>query len=111
MNNCAIDNLFSADGYTIDLTTKNKLEYQDFRQDLFENTNFTLKPLNLTEMNDKLISEFPLIIKKHVSKRSSDGPNPSDMPVVFMPKKSVTECVSKPKVEIQIFNNIFLKYF
>ena len=102
MSNCAIEKLFSPDRYTIDLTTKYKLEYQDFRQDLFENSNLSLKPFDLTEVNDKLITEFPLIIKKHVRKRSSDGSNPVDMPVVFMPQKSTTKCVSKPKVEIQI---------
>ena len=102
MSNCAIDNLFSADRYTIDLITKYKLEYQDFRQDLFENSNLSLNPFDLTEVNDKLITKFPLIIKKHVRKRSSDGSNPVDMPVVFMPQKSTTKCVSKPKVEIQI---------
>ena len=102
MNNCALDNLFKTEGYAIDLITKHELDYQDFRQDFFKNSNFMLKPLNLTEMNDKLITEFPLIIKKHVRKRSFDGSNPVDMPVVFMPQKSTTECVSKPKVEIQI---------
>ena len=75
-------------------------EYQQICQELFRDSKRNIKTLHLDKIENMLISLFPILIKKQLYKRSSEGLDSMDMPVVFMPQKSGADCVSKPKVKI-----------
>ena len=98
MNTVFSSDIENKDVYIKNWTPEYPSGYQDFWQDVFKRSNPQLKQLNMDAIENKWINLFPLIVKKSFRKRASEGSNSVDMPVVFMPQKSVTDCVSKPKV-------------
>ena len=98
MTNCIPNGIFESSSKIPKFNPKFHLEYYEFWEDVLKDSRADMKPLQLTEIENILINVFPIIINKKFHKRSSEGLISADMPVVFMPQKSATDCVSKPKV-------------
>ena len=74
------------------------LAYEEFWQDILNGSKVEPIYLNSQKLEERFTDVFSLTTAKSVNKRSSENTNKMDMPVVFMPQKSSTECVAKPKV-------------
>ena len=84
--------------FPIKWTYKNRLAYEEFWKDILNSSKLGPIYLNSQNEEDRWIDMFSLTTMKSVKKRSSENTNAMDMPVVFMPQKSSTDCVAKPKV-------------
>ena len=83
---------------SIEWNTKYQLAYEDFWNDVVNSSNFKSRYICTSFPVKKWTNIFPLYLKKSFVKRSTDDENSLDMPVVFIPEKSTTKCVAKPKV-------------
>ena len=99
MSYCQSCDIFDDFSQASNFNAKFLSEYHQISQELFRDSKNNIKTLHLDEFEDMLIRLFPILIKKRIHKRSSEGFNSVDMPVVFMPQKSGADCVSKPKVK------------
>ena len=99
MSYCQSSDIFDDFSQASNFNAKFLSEYHQISQELFRDSKNNIKTLHLDEFEDMLIRLFPILIKKRIHKRSSEGFNSVDMPVVFMPQKSGADCVSKPKVK------------
>ena len=108
MSHCRSSDIFDDFSRGSYFNSKFHSEYQQIWQELLRDSKSNIKTLHLDEVENMIISQFPVLIKQQFHKRSSEGLNSVDMPVVFMPQKSGADCVSKPKVEIvyPIFNSV-----
>ena len=102
MSHCLPSDIFDDFSPSIKFNSKFHSEYQEIWQELLRDSKNYIKTLHLDEIENMLINQFPVLIKKRFNKRSSEGLNSVDMPVVFMPQKSGADCVSKPKVKLYI---------
>ena len=100
MNHCLSSDVFDDFSQGSYFNSTFHSEYHQIWQEVFKDSKRNKKTLHLDEIENMLIRLFPILIKKQLYKRSSEGLDSMDMPVVFMPQKSGADCVSKPKVKI-----------
>ena len=98
MTDCIPIAMFDKTIFPIKWNYKNRLAYEEFWQDILNSSQIEPIHLNSQKVEDRWTDMFSLTTMKSVNKRSSEGTNSMDMPVVFMPQKSSTECVAKSKV-------------
>ena len=85
---------------------KDQLAYQEFWKDVLYNTTLEVPNIGSQFLENGRTALFPLRIQKSINRRSINDQNAMDMPVVFMPEKSTSECVAKPKV-LPFKNTVF----
>ena len=85
---------------------KDQLAYQEFWKDVLYNTTLVFPMIGLQFLENGRTGLFSLKIQKSINRRSINDENSMDMPVVFMPEKSASECVAKPKV-VPFKNTVF----
>ena len=97
-------------GYSSDSTQtpfhwKNETDigYKDYRNDVLrDSTTLNSAYFRVSDLKHMGNALFAFKMKKILHKRSSEDSNSIDMPVVFMPKKSQAQCITKPKVHLWI---------